>query len=86
MHRVAARLRAGTPRVAPLQRSVDALWIGTLNGVAAEIARADAVRTEPDSARRTGKAALLRTTRLATDPGFPPPLRTLGEPPAAATL
>jgi hypothetical protein len=39
MNRVAARLCAATPPASSVQRTVNALWINTLNGVAAEIAQ-----------------------------------------------
>lgn len=67
MNRVAAGLRANIPPAASIQRTVNALWIGTLNGVAREIA---ATKHLPNP--RTSKADLLRTTLLAGDPRFPP--------------
>jgi hypothetical protein len=39
MNRVAARLRAATPAAASVQRTVNALWIDTLDNVAQEIAQ-----------------------------------------------
>ena len=68
MNTVAARLRANTPAVGPIQRTVNALWIDTLTGVAGEIVRAKDQPASPGG----GKAVLLRTTLLASDPAFPP--------------
>ena len=62
MNTVAARLRAETPAAAPDQRTINELWIDTLTGVAAEIARAKHRTTGPGGC----KAALLRTTHLTT--------------------
>jgi hypothetical protein len=68
MHRVAAGLRASTPPAGSIQRTVNALWIGTLNGVAQEITQS---KHQPANSH-TSKADLLRTTLLAGDPRFPP--------------
>ena len=59
---VAARLRANTPAATPAQQTVNALWIDALTGVAGEIARGK----DPATSSGGCKAALLRTTHLAT--------------------
>ena len=51
--------------MSPEQRKADALWIDVLKGMAKELT---AEQTAPGS----DKAALLRSTWMASDPGIPP--------------
>ena len=71
MTRVAARLRDNAPQAASIQHTVNTLWIDTLKTVARDITPP---KTHPVG-RAATKAALLRTTSLATDP---PQARTQG--------
>ena len=67
MQAVAARLQAEAAIASPERRKTNALWINVLTGVANEIG---AAQNNPG----TGKAALLRGTWMAGDPGIPPDL------------
>ena len=67
MKTVAARLLSDSAIVSPAQRQTDALWIEALTGVAGELARA---KNHTDSPAM-GRAGLLRSTVMASDPGLP---------------
>ena len=72
MHRVAARLRANTPPAASIQRTVNALWIDTLNTVAQEIAQSKHQPANLAPAKRTCCGRRCSPATPASRPSFPP--------------
>jgi hypothetical protein len=76
MNTVAAKLRADTQTATPDQRTVNALWIDALTGVAKEVA-GNVFRTKDRTASGGGrKAVLLRTTHLASASPNTQPMRS----------
>jgi hypothetical protein len=67
MKSVAVRLQTDAAIVSPAQRQTDALWIEALTGVAGELARTKSQTGSPGM----GRAGLLRSTLMASDPGVP---------------
>ncbi len=63
MKAVAAKLQTDAAIVSQAQRQTDALWIEALTGVAGELARAK-------TSNGMGKAGLLRSTLMASNPGL----------------